>query len=92
MKLQVLGTGCPKCQQLAKNAEQALKEMGIEGQVEKVTDINKITEMGVMVTPGFAIDGEVKAVGKVLSVEEIKGLIRGWQLRANGHRADAKAG
>lgn len=76
MKLQVLGTGCPKCQQLAKNAEEALRELGLEGQVEKVTDINKITEMGVMVTPGFAIDGEVKAVGKVLSVEEIKELVQ----------------
>jgi len=76
MKLQVLGTGCPKCQQLAKNAEEALRELGLEGQVEKITDINKITEMGVMVTPGFAIDGEVKAVGKVLSVEEIKELIQ----------------
>lgn len=76
MKLQVLGTGCPKCQQLAKNAEQALKELGLDGQVEKITDINKITEMGVMVTPGFAIDGEIKAVGKVLSVEEIKEIVR----------------
>lgn len=76
MKLQVLGTGCPKCQQLAKNAEQALKELGLDGQVEKITDINEITRMGVMVTPGFAIDGEVKAVGKVLSVEEIKDMIQ----------------
>ena len=77
MKLQILGTGCPKCQQLAKNAEQALKELGLEGEVEKITDINKITEMGVMVTPGFAINGDVKAVGKVLTVEEIKELIKG---------------
>jgi len=77
MKLQILGRGCPKCQQLAKNAEQALKELGLEGEVEKITDINKITEMGVMVTPGFAINGDVKAVGKVLTVEEIKELIKG---------------
>lgn len=76
MKIQILGTGCPKCQQLAKNAEEAIRELGLRAEVEKVTDINKIMEMGVMVTPGFAIDGEVKAVGKVLSVEEIKGLLQ----------------
>lgn len=72
MKIQILGTGCAKCLKLAENAEQAAKEKGIEYEIEKITDINKIMDFGVMFTPGLAIDGHVKSVGKVLSVEEIK--------------------
>jgi small redox-active disulfide protein 2 len=74
-KIQILGTGCAKCAKLTENAEKAAKEAGIESEVEKVTDIKKIMEFGVMMTPGLAVDGEVKAVGKVLSVEEIKKLL-----------------
>lgn len=73
MKLiQILGTGCPKCEKLKKNAEEAVKLAGVEAQVEKITDIVQITSFGVMMTPALAIDGKVKAVGKVLSPEEIK--------------------
>jgi small redox-active disulfide protein 2 len=76
MKLiQILGTGCPKCEKLKKNAEEALKLAGTEGLVEKITDIMQITAFGVMMTPAIAIDGEVKSVGKVLSPEEIKKLL-----------------
>jgi len=71
-KIQILGTGCPKCQKLAANAEQAAKGLGIEFEIEKVTDIQKITSFGVMMTPGLAIDGEVKSAGRVLTVDEIK--------------------
>jgi small redox-active disulfide protein 2 len=74
-KIQILGTGCAKCAKLTENAEKAAKELGVEAEVEKVTDIKKIMKYGVMMTPGLAIDGEVKAVGKVLSVEEIKKLL-----------------
>jgi small redox-active disulfide protein 2 len=74
-KIQILGTGCAKCAKLTENAEKAAKELGVEAEVEKVTDIKKIMEFGVMMTPGIVIDGEVKAVGKVLSVEEIKKLL-----------------
>lgn len=74
-KIQILGTGCAKCGKLTENAEKAAKELGIQAEVEKVTDIKKIMEFGVMMTPGIAIDGAVKAVGKVLSVEEIKKLL-----------------
>ena len=70
--IQILGTGCPKCKQLAANAEQAAIELGIKYRVEKVTDINEIMEFGVMLTPAIVIDGEVKASGKVSGVEEIK--------------------
>ena len=76
MKLiQVLGTGCAKCAKLKENADKAVQELGIEASVEKVEDINVITSFGVMMTPALAIDGEVKAVGKVSSPEEIKQLL-----------------
>ncbi len=74
-KIQILGTGCAKCMKLTANAEEAAKEAGVPYEIEKVTDIKKIMDFGVMMTPGIAIDGEVKAVGKVLSVEEIKKLL-----------------
>ena len=74
-KIQILGTGCPKCKKLAENAEAAAKELGIEFEIEKVTDINEIMKFGVMVTPALAVDGEVKVVGKVLSPDEIKKIL-----------------
>ncbi len=74
-KIQILGTGCAKCIKLAQNAEEAAKQAGVDLEIEKVTDIKKIMEFGVMMTPGLAIDGEVKVVGKVLSPEEIKKLL-----------------
>jgi len=72
MKLQVLGTGCPKCKKLAENAEAAVKDLGAECDIEKVTDINEIMKFGVMMTPALAIDGQVKVVGKVATPDEIK--------------------
>jgi len=74
-KLQILGTGCPKCKQLAETAEAAAKALGIEYELEKVTDINAITAFGVMMTPALVIDGEVKVVGKVPSEDEMKALL-----------------
>ena len=62
-KIQILGTGCPKCKKLAENAEAAAKELAIEYQLEKITEINEIMKFGVMVTPALAIDGQVKVVG-----------------------------
>ena len=76
VKLQVLGTGCPKCKKLARNAEAAAKALGIEYEIEKVTDINEIMKFGVMMTPALAVDSKVKIVGKVISAEEIKNLIQ----------------
>ncbi len=73
--IQVLGTGCPKCEKLKKNAEEAVQLAGTEAMVEKITDIGQITAFGVMMTPALAIDGEVKAVGKVLSPEDIQKLL-----------------
>ena len=76
MKIQILGTGCPKCRKLTENAEAAAKELGVPYEIVKVTDINEIMKFGVMMTPGLAIDGTVKSVGKVLSPEQIKEYLR----------------
>ena len=71
-KLQVLGTGCPKCKKLAENAEAAARALGIEYELVKVTDINEIMKFGVMMTPALAVDGAVKVAGKVPTPDEIK--------------------
>jgi len=72
MLIQILGTGCAKCKKLAENAEAAAKELGVAYVLEKVTDLNKMADFGVMMTPALAVDGEVKSAGKVLSPDEIK--------------------
>jgi len=74
-KLQILGTGCPKCNDLAKKTEQAAKELGFDYELIKVSDINDIMSFGVMMTPALAVNGEVMVSGKVPGVEEIKELI-----------------
>jgi len=75
-KLQVLGTGCPKCKKLAANAEAAAKQLGIEFELEKVTDIAEIMKFGVMMTPALAVDGQVKVVGKVPDTEAIMDMLK----------------
>jgi small redox-active disulfide protein 2 len=77
MKIQVLGSGCPKCKTLEANAREALQESGVDGEVEKVTDTDAIMDMGVMMTPALAIDGAVKSVGKVLTKDQIVAIIKG---------------
>ena len=72
MKIQVLGTGCAKCEKLAENAKKAAEESGISCEVEKITDMKQIMAMGVMMTPALAVDGKVKVVGKIPSPDEIK--------------------
>jgi small redox-active disulfide protein 2 len=74
-KLQILGSGCPKCKKLAEQTEAAAKALGIDYELVKVTDINQILSFGVAMTPALAVDGEVKVVGKVPNVDEIKTLI-----------------
>ncbi|MBU0501171.1 MAG: TM0996/MTH895 family glutaredoxin-like protein [Gammaproteobacteria bacterium] len=76
MKIQVYGTGCAKCTQLAQHAEAAAQALGLECQIEKITDINTIIDAGVMSTPGLGLDGEIKSSGKVLTVESIKALLQ----------------
>ena len=74
-KLQILGTGCAKCQALTHNAETAAKALGLPYELEKVTEIPAIMKFGVMATPALVIDGVVKAQGRLLSADQIKLLL-----------------
>ena len=74
-KLQVLGTGCPKCKKLAEETEKAAKALGIEYELVKVTDIQEIINFGIMTTPGLAVDGAVKVSGRIPKPEEIKQIL-----------------
>ncbi len=76
MKIHILGPGCAKCTQLAETVTAAAKELGIDYEMEKVSDFNKIMSFGVMMTPGLVVDGVVKAVGRVPSLDEIKGMLK----------------
>ena len=75
-KIQILGTGCPKCRKLAEVTDKVAKESGIDYELTKVTDINEIMQFGVMMTPALVIDGEVKVVGKIPVPDEIKGWLQ----------------
>jgi len=75
MKIEILGTGCPKCKKLEENARTAVKELVVEAEFAKVTEISKIMEFGVMMTPALAIDGKVVSAGRVLNPDDIKKLI-----------------
>ena len=75
MKLQILGTGCAKCNALTLATEKAAQKLGVEYELEKVTDLNRIMSFGVMMTPALVVDGKVKVSGKVPSVDEIKMLL-----------------
>lgn len=72
MKIEILGSGCAKCNKTKEMAEKAVKEMGVEAEIVKVEDFDKILGYGVMITPALVIDGDVKVAGKVPSVEDIK--------------------
>lgn len=75
MKVQILGGGCPNCRKLAENAQVAIRELSLDAEIEKITDSDTIMEMGALLTPALAVDGQVKSSGKVLSSEEIAALL-----------------
>ncbi|MBE7557741.1 TM0996/MTH895 family glutaredoxin-like protein [bacterium] len=75
MKIQILGIGCPKCKRLAEAAEAAARELGLEYELEKITDIQEIMKFGVMMTPGLAVDGKVKVAGRIPDAGEMKSLL-----------------
>ncbi|MCK5585776.1 TM0996/MTH895 family glutaredoxin-like protein [Candidatus Bipolaricaulota bacterium] len=75
MKIEILGTGCPKCEALAKNVEAAVRELGLDAEIVKVTDIVEIANRGVMMTPALSVDDDVKLVGKVATVDDLKALL-----------------
>jgi len=72
MKIEILGMGCPKCKKLYENAQIAVKELNIQVEIVKVEDIQKIMDYGLMSTPAIAVDGEVKAAGRIPTPDEIK--------------------
>lgn len=74
-KLTVLGPGCPRCERLAELSKQAADELGVEYELEKITDITRFAEHGIMMTPGLVIDGQVMVHGKVPSLDEIKAML-----------------
>lgn len=76
MKIQILGTGCAKCNNLSQLAETAARELGVDYELEKITDINEITAFGVMMTPALAVDGQVKVAGKLPALDELKELLQ----------------
>ena len=75
IKLQVLGSGCAKCKTLGQHTEAAAQALGLEYELEKVTDMNAILDAGVTRTPALAVNGQIRSAGKVLSIEEIKALL-----------------
>jgi small redox-active disulfide protein 2 len=75
VKIEILGTGCPKCEELARNAKAAIEQLGLDAVVTKVTDIVEIANRGVMMTPALSIDGDIKLVGKAATPEELKTLL-----------------
>lgn len=76
MKIQVLGSGCDKCKKLAANVQEAVAKLGVDCEIEKVTDINRIVDFGVLMTPALVVNGKVVSSGKVLSPEEIEAFLK----------------
>lgn len=76
MKVQILGTGCSKCKVLTANAERAVRELGLQAEIEKVTDIRDIMKFQILMTPGLVIDGTVRSAGRIPSPEEIKKMLQ----------------
>ena len=74
-KIKILGTGCAKCEKLAGNVKQAAENLGLDYEMEKVTDLNQIMSFGVMTTPGLVVDGQVLLTGKVPAAADIEKLI-----------------
>ena len=74
-KIQILGPGCPKCKKLTEESEKAAKELGLEFEIEKVSDVKEIMKFGVFSTPALVVDGKVKSVGKILDAKQIKDIL-----------------
>ena len=83
-KIQILGTGCARCKILTANAEKAVQELGLQAEIEKVTEIQDIMKFQILMTPGLVIDGKVKAAGRIPSPEEIKQMLAGSWRQLNG--------
>jgi small redox-active disulfide protein 2 len=75
LKIEILGTGCPRCEQLFGNVQRALRELGIEAEVAKITDLKEIMRRGPLITPGLVVDGKLLSSGKVLDNQQMKELL-----------------
>lgn len=78
MKIQILGPGCANCRNLEQNVRTAVEQIGLDAEIEKVTDMDEIIEMGVMRTPGYAVDGVPLKSGKVFTVEEVAETLKAY--------------
>ena len=76
MKIQVLGTGCARCKKLLENTAAAVRELGLDAEIEKVEEVREIMKFKLLATPGLAIDGEVKVAGRVPDVEQMKAILQ----------------
>ena len=76
-KLQILGTGCPKCRMLTEHTERAAQEIGLDYELEKVTDLDRILEFGVVATPALVVDGEIKVYGRVPTTARLAEMLAG---------------
>ena len=76
MKIEILGTGCPKCKLLMGNVEKATRELDVKADIKHITDMDKILEYGIMTTPALVIDGDVKCAGRIPDMDEIKGWLK----------------
>jgi small redox-active disulfide protein 2 len=77
MKLQILGTGCPKCKLLTEHTERAAQDLGIDYELEKVTDLDRILEFGMVATPALVVDGDIKVSGHVPTAKRLQGILAG---------------
>ncbi|MDY7091868.1 MAG: thioredoxin family protein [Acidobacteriota bacterium] len=77
MKLQILGTGCPKCKLLTEHTERAAQELGLDYELEKVTDLDRILEFGMVATPALVVDGDIKVSGRVPTAKRLQGILTG---------------
>lgn len=76
VKIEILGTGCPKCKALEKSAREAVAQLGVEAEITKVESLDEIVSRGILMTPAIAIDGAIKSSGRVLSVADIQKLLQ----------------
>ena len=89
MNILVIGPGCAKCKTLAQFTEQAVKELGLTAEINKVTDLKQIMALGVMMTPALAVNGTIKVVGKVPSIPEIKAILQQAEARSGNVNREA---
>lgn len=77
LRIEVLGPGCPRCRNLEENVRTSIRDLAIDAEIIKITDVNEISARGVLMTPGLAVNGEIVATGRLLSVSQVKRILEG---------------